>query len=194
MLMPFLCVFVPVAIISCWARFACNSAQVCWQMTDTTTRARACADARTIDCAGATSDPNMQFAHVCATVLQQSHLCPLPLEGQPVYWQHDAALQLYPVPDALIIADSAPMAAHTFAACACMNPVSPGFSGYLAPSQTIERCLQMALAPNPMHFRCAESRLGMTMSMCCACDWSTTRCRIVGMGKKRDRPSYQSLQ
>lgn len=27
------------------------------------------------------------FAAACATVLQQSHLCPLPLESQPVFWQ-----------------------------------------------------------------------------------------------------------
>lgn len=73
--------------------------------------------------AGASTDPAAQFAHVCATVLQQSHLCPLPLDAQPVFWQHDAGLHLYPVPDALVIADSAPMMSHTFAACACMNPV-----------------------------------------------------------------------
>lgn len=62
---------------------------------------------------------------MCATVLQQAHLCPLPLEAQAVYWQYDAALHLYPLPDALILADSAPMASHSFASCQCMNPVCP---------------------------------------------------------------------
>ena len=33
------------------------------------------------------------------TVLDQSHLCPLPLQKQPIYWAHDHALRLYPMPD-----------------------------------------------------------------------------------------------
>ena len=59
------------------------------------------------------------------TLLQQSHLCPLPLEKQPIYWQHDHALRLYPVPDAVILADSStPAASFTFEGCTCLNPVS----------------------------------------------------------------------
>ena len=56
----------------------------------------------------------------------------VPLEVQPVYWAYDHALQLYPIPDALILADPAPAAAFAFpplppeqraSACICLNPV-----------------------------------------------------------------------
>ena len=37
--------------------------------------------------------------HLARTVVDQSHLCPLPLVRQPVYWAHDVGLRLFPVPD-----------------------------------------------------------------------------------------------
>lgn len=58
------------------------------------------------------------------TVLQQSHLCPVPLENQSVYWQYDHALHLYPAPDLVVLADSAASAQFTFKDSACVNPVS----------------------------------------------------------------------
>ncbi|KAK9812075.1 hypothetical protein WJX73_003331 [Symbiochloris irregularis] len=93
--------------------------------------------------ASETSDPSIQFAHVCATIMQQSHLCPLPLEAQPVYWQYDSALHLYPLPDALILADSAPMASHTNHGCACLNPGSASagtFAAYMPGAREVELC------------------------------------------------------
>lgn len=57
------------------------------------------------------------------TVLQQSHLCPVPLENQSVYWQYDHALHLYPAPDLVVLADSAAPAQFTFKDTACVNPV-----------------------------------------------------------------------
>ena len=33
------------------------------------------------------------------SMLEQAHLCPLPLSVQPVYWDYDYALRLYPLPD-----------------------------------------------------------------------------------------------
>ena len=54
------------------------------------------------------------------------------MEAQPVFWGYDHALWLYPMPDALVLADPAPAAAVAFpplpheqrpAACACLNPV-----------------------------------------------------------------------
>lgn len=39
------------------------------------------------------------------TILAQAHLCPLPLHVRPVYWDGDASLRIYPVPDLLVIAD-----------------------------------------------------------------------------------------
>lgn len=35
----------------------------------------------------ASQGPDAMFGHLALTVLQQSHLCPLPLAQQPVYWQ-----------------------------------------------------------------------------------------------------------
>lgn len=72
------------------------------------------------------------FEHLCATLLQQSHLCPVPLEAQPVFWNFDHALHLYPIPDVLVLADRAPCASFAFPpmpadqadqSCVCLNPV-----------------------------------------------------------------------
>lgn len=39
------------------------------------------------------------------TILGQGHLTPLPLQGQPVYWEHDHSLRLGPYPDVMVIAE-----------------------------------------------------------------------------------------
>ena len=44
--------------------------------------------------------------HLIKTVLDQGHLCPLPVTIRPVYWNYDHALRLYPPPDLLILADT----------------------------------------------------------------------------------------
>ena len=69
------------------------------------------------------SSADALFEHLCVTVLQQSHLCPVPLENQSVFWQYDHALHLYPAPDLLILADSAASAQFVFKDTACVNPV-----------------------------------------------------------------------
>ena len=33
------------------------------------------------------------------TVIDQAHLCPLPLAACPINWAYDASLQLFPLPD-----------------------------------------------------------------------------------------------
>ena len=45
---------------------------------------------------------------------------------QAVYWQFDHALRVYPLPHALVLADSAPAADYTErkSGCVCINPVS----------------------------------------------------------------------
>jgi DNA polymerase alpha/epsilon subunit B len=67
--------------------------------------------------------PAQAFCLLCGTLLQQSHLCPLPLDSQAVYWQYDVALRLYPLPDLLVVADSVPAADTLFGGCQCINPV-----------------------------------------------------------------------
>ncbi len=40
------------------------------------------------------------------TLLEQSHLCPVPQSICPLYWNLDQAMYLYPIPDVLILGDS----------------------------------------------------------------------------------------
>lgn len=49
----------------------------------------------------ATDLPN----HFTKTILSQAHLSPLPLHARPIYWSHDHALRLYPLPDLVVIGD-----------------------------------------------------------------------------------------
>lgn len=63
------------------------------------------------------------FCHLAITLLQQSHLCPLPLVVQPVHWQFDQALQLYPLPHAVILADSSAPSSYRHSGCHVFNPV-----------------------------------------------------------------------
>jgi DNA polymerase epsilon subunit 2 len=65
------------------------------------------------------------FAHLVLTLLQQSHLCPLPLVAQPVHWRHDRALSLYPLPHAVVLGDgTAPQAAFRHEGCTVLCPGS----------------------------------------------------------------------
>lgn len=65
------------------------------------------------------------WGHLSLTLLQQSHLCPLPLLQQPIYWQYDHALHLYPLPHAVVVAEaSAPQAQYEHMGCTVFNPGS----------------------------------------------------------------------
>ncbi|KAJ5291144.1 hypothetical protein N7478_000395 [Penicillium angulare] len=57
------------------------------------------------------------------TILDQGTLSPFPLPLRPVLWDHASAVQLYPLPTALILADSeaAPFC-MTYEGCHVMNP------------------------------------------------------------------------
>ncbi|KAL4195990.1 hypothetical protein AMTRI_Chr04g181110 [Amborella trichopoda] len=50
-----------------------------------------------------TDDP---FGHLVATITHQSHLCPLPLTVQPILWNYDHCLRLYPAPHTIVLADN----------------------------------------------------------------------------------------
>ena len=57
------------------------------------------------------------------TLLDQGHLSPFPLAHRPVLWDYGAALQLYPLPSALVLVDAeAPPFAATYEGCHVMNP------------------------------------------------------------------------
>lgn len=40
----------------------------------------------------------LSFMQLVATITHQSHLCPLPLSVQPIIWNYDHCLHLYPTP------------------------------------------------------------------------------------------------
>jgi len=57
------------------------------------------------------------------TVLDQGYLSPFPLSDRPVLWDHAGALQLYPLPTAMVLMDpEAPPFAVTYEGCHVMNP------------------------------------------------------------------------
>ena len=67
------------------------------------------------------------------TILDQGFLSPFPLSDRPVLWDYAGALQLYPLPTALVLADpEAPPFAVTYEGCHVMNPgplTPPGKGG-----------------------------------------------------------------
>lgn len=66
-----------------------------------------------------TSDLN---GHLVKTIVDQAHLCPLPLNEAAVAWQHDHALWLHPAPDVLVLADRHNQYSHTYHETLAFNP------------------------------------------------------------------------
>ena len=57
------------------------------------------------------------------TILDQGFLSPFPLSTRPILWDYAGALQLYPLPSALVLMDpEAPAFAVTYEGCHVMNP------------------------------------------------------------------------
>lgn len=83
------------------------------------------------------------FDQVCATVLQEGHLCPIPLEYQPILWEWDHSLWVYPLPHGLVLADSEPAARSRFDTCSCLNPgslISGSFGAWNPVENEMEIC------------------------------------------------------
>ncbi|EPQ28615.1 uncharacterized protein PFL1_03918 [Pseudozyma flocculosa PF-1] len=79
-----------------------------------------------------------------STLLDQAHLCPLPQTVRPVLWEHDHALRLYPMPTALVLADTYDRFELTYEGCHVFNPgsfrgSSFGWSTYYPASGRMER-------------------------------------------------------
>jgi hypothetical protein len=73
--------------------------------------------------------PVLQMA---TTILRQSHLCPLPLSIQPIYWEYDHALRLFPLPDAVIIGEDSSAFKSTTDKVLMFNPGSLVMDGTYA--------------------------------------------------------------
>ncbi|KAK6123610.1 hypothetical protein DH2020_042642 [Rehmannia glutinosa] len=86
-----------------------------------------------------TSDP---FEHLVATITHQSHLCPLPLSIQPIIWNFDHCLHLYPTPHTIVLGDKSEQKAFKYTGITCFNPGSFSndftFVAYRPCSQEVE--------------------------------------------------------
>jgi DNA polymerase epsilon subunit 2 len=73
-----------------------------------------------------TPDTDTQTARALTrTLLSQSHLSPFPLSVRPLHWDFAHALNLYPLPNSVVIADSeAPAFVVKYCGCTVMNPGS----------------------------------------------------------------------
>ena len=71
---------------------------------------------------GPESEESDVSEHLVRTLLDQGHLCPLPLNARPIIWDYDAALRLYPLPDAVILADNSEQYTWRYEDCLAINP------------------------------------------------------------------------
>ena len=62
--------------------------------------------------------------HLVKTLLDQGHLCPLPLDRRPIYWNLDHSLRLYPLPDVLVLADVVDQYEWPYTGVRALNPGS----------------------------------------------------------------------
>ncbi|TPX59514.1 DNA-directed DNA polymerase [Powellomyces hirtus] len=60
--------------------------------------------------------------HLVATIVDQAHLCPLPITVRPTYWAYDHALRIYPQPHLLVLADRYESYVVEYEGCQCVNP------------------------------------------------------------------------
>jgi len=82
-------------------------------------------------------------SHFAKTITCQAHLTPLPLHTCPVYWDHDRAMSLYPLPDLIVTADKfEPFTAENIG-CQVINPGTFAkhdfsFKTYIPSSRSVE--------------------------------------------------------
>lgn len=61
------------------------------------------------------------------TLVSQGHLVPMHMIPMPVYWSYDHALQLYPLPDLIVLGDNTKAFNTEIQGCQVMNVVSGFF-------------------------------------------------------------------
>ncbi|CAN1266689.1 DNA polymerase epsilon subunit B [Linum perenne] len=71
-----------------------------------------------------TEETDDDFKHLVATITHQSHLCPLPLIVQPVIWNYDHSLHLYPSPHTIVLGDNSSQKEFKYTDITCFNPGS----------------------------------------------------------------------
>ncbi|ONH90465.1 hypothetical protein PRUPE_8G055400 [Prunus persica] len=71
-----------------------------------------------------TEETTDDFEHLVATITHQCHLCPLPLIVQPIIWNYDHSLYLYPTPHTIVLGDRSEQKAFKYTGITCFNPGS----------------------------------------------------------------------
>ncbi|KAG8921571.1 DNA-directed DNA polymerase epsilon, subunit B [Tulasnella sp. 408] len=84
--------------------------------------------------------------YLVQTILDQGHLSPLSLSVQPIIWELDHTMRLYPMPTALILADKYERYELTYEGCHVFNPgtfqgTEFGFSTYYPETRRSEPSL-----------------------------------------------------
>jgi hypothetical protein len=95
------------------------------------------------------TDSTFMAEHLIKTIVDQAHLCPLPLSSRPVLWAHDHTLWLLPTPHLIVVADKVDGYSFKYGEAIGLNPGSFGsdtsFSVY-APA--VRSCQQCTLNPD----------------------------------------------
>ncbi|KAK4804583.1 hypothetical protein SAY86_004400 [Trapa natans] len=94
-----------------------------------------------------TEETNDPFKHLIATITHQSHLCPLPLMVQPIIWNYDHSLHLYPTPDTIVLGDKSEQKAFTYAGITCFNPGSFSTDGTFVAYRPCTREVELSAVP-----------------------------------------------
>ncbi|KAI4326321.1 hypothetical protein MLD38_031647 [Melastoma candidum] len=92
-----------------------------------------------------TGDP---FEHLVATMMHQSHLCPLPLIVQPIIWNYDHCLHLYPTPHTVVLGDKSEQKAFTYAGITCFNPGPFSIDGTFVAYRPCTREVELSALPS----------------------------------------------
>ncbi|EDQ89658.1 uncharacterized protein MONBRDRAFT_25230 [Monosiga brevicollis MX1] len=69
-------------------------------------------------------DEDMLPQMLAKTLVDQAHLCPLPLHVRPILWQYDQSLSLYPVPELVVLGDDGAGYETLYHGCRVVNPSS----------------------------------------------------------------------
>lgn len=72
------------------------------------------------------SDTSVMAEHMVKSIVDQAHLCPLPLVSRPLLWAHDHAMWLFPSPHLVVVADKVEGYTFTYGSTTGMNPGSFG--------------------------------------------------------------------
>ncbi|PKI53449.1 hypothetical protein CRG98_026139 [Punica granatum] len=94
-----------------------------------------------------TEETNDPFEHLVATITHQSHLCPLPLMVQPIIWNYDHCLHLYPTPHTIVLGDRSEQKAFTYTGITCFNPGSFSNDGTFVAYRPCTREVELSALP-----------------------------------------------